>query len=169
MTRDDLMTLAEYNMWANDRMVKACAEVPDRDYFADKGAFFGSMHNTLNHLLVTDRLWLARMQGEPPEDYRLDEVLFDDFQSTRKARLAQDRALMKHVASLTDEEVMANVFTPFFSTKKKWGTGLGLALTSRIINLHNGQITVESELDKGTVFRITLPVDGKGENLEDGR
>jgi signal transduction histidine kinase len=67
------------------------------------------------------------------------------------------------------EEIMANVFTPFFSTKKKWGTGLGLALTSRIINLHNGQITVESELDEGTVFRITLPLNGRVENLEDGR
>lgn len=62
------------------------------------------------------------------------------------------------------KEIMANVFTPFFSTKKKWGTGLGLALTSRIINLHNGQITVQSEPEKGTVFRITLPMNDKGEN-----
>jgi PAS domain S-box-containing protein len=58
-------------------------------------------------------------------------------------------------------EVGAYVFTPFFSTKKKWGTGLGLALTSRIIDLHEGQIVVESEPDKGTVFRITLPLETK--------
>jgi len=56
------------------------------------------------------------------------------------------------------QEVLENVFTPFFSTKKKWGTGLGLALTSRIIDLHDGKITVESEPDQGALFRITLPL-----------
>ncbi|MCK5407015.1 MAG: HAMP domain-containing histidine kinase, partial [Candidatus Krumholzibacteria bacterium] len=56
-------------------------------------------------------------------------------------------------------EVRKNVFTPFFSTKKKWGTGLGLALTSRIIELHNGKIVVESEPEKGSVFRISLPLE----------
>jgi len=43
------------------------------------------------------------------------------------------------------EEVQANVFTPFFSTKKKAGTGLGLALTARVVGVHNGRISVESE------------------------
>ncbi len=57
-------------------------------------------------------------------------------------------------------EVKDNVFTPFFSTKKKWGTGLGLALTSRIIDLHDGEIAVESEAEKGAVFRISLPLKG---------
>ncbi|MCK5407901.1 MAG: ATP-binding protein, partial [Candidatus Krumholzibacteria bacterium] len=64
-------------------------------------------------------------------------------------------------------EVGAYVFTPFFSTKKKAGTGLGLALTSRIIDLHEGKIVVESEPDKGTVFRITLPLETKGHQTGD--
>ena len=57
------------------------------------------------------------------------------------------------------KEVAESVFTPFFSTKKKWGTGLGLALTERIIDLHEGKIIVESEPDKGATFRITLPLE----------
>lgn len=57
------------------------------------------------------------------------------------------------------KEVMDNVFTPFFSTKKKWGTGLGLALTARLIDLHNGEISVESEPGRGSTFRLTLPLD----------
>ena len=60
------------------------------------------------------------------------------------------------------QEVVDNVFTPFFSTKKITGTGLGLALTKRIIDLHNGEIVVESEPEKGALFRITLPIDGNG-------
>jgi PAS domain S-box-containing protein len=59
-------------------------------------------------------------------------------------------------------EVVANVFTPFFSTKKKWGTGLGLALTDRVIALHDGTIAVESRPHQGSTFRITLPLDGNG-------
>jgi PAS domain S-box-containing protein len=62
------------------------------------------------------------------------------------------------------EETKANVFTPFFSTKEKWGTGLGLALTSRIVKLHGGDIEVESEPERGSVFRITLPVTGVNTN-----
>lgn len=62
------------------------------------------------------------------------------------------------------QEVIDNVFTPFFSTKQKWGTGLGLALTARVIDLHNGRIAVESEPEKGALFRVTLPLDGQGEN-----
>ena len=58
------------------------------------------------------------------------------------------------------EDIRSNIFTPFFSTKKTRGTGLGLALTARIIKVHGGEVSVESEPDRGTTFHIHLPVDG---------
>ncbi len=64
------------------------------------------------------------------------------------------------------EEIQRNIFTPFFSTKKSWGTGLGLALTARIIKAHGGKISVESEPDRGTTFRIHLPVAGPRDSKE---
>jgi PAS domain S-box-containing protein len=64
------------------------------------------------------------------------------------------------------EEIRKNVFTPFFSTKKKWGTGLGLALTSRVINSHGGRVSVKSEPGEGSVFRIHLPIDSPMKNRE---
>jgi PAS domain S-box-containing protein len=64
------------------------------------------------------------------------------------------------------EEVRANIFTPFFSTKEKTGTGLGLALTSRIVSLHGGRIDVESEPERGSVFRIALPLPGENTDKE---
>lgn len=56
------------------------------------------------------------------------------------------------------EETKKRIFTPFFSTKESWGTGLGLVSASRIIGLHGGEIDVESQPGKGTKFRITLPL-----------
>lgn len=56
-------------------------------------------------------------------------------------------------------ENMGRLFEPFFTTKKN-GTGLGLAITRRIVHEHHGDITVESELGKGTAFHVTLPLSG---------
>lgn len=49
------------------------------------------------------------------------------------------------------------IFNPFFTTKGS-GTGLGLAITNRIIQEHNGLIEVESEIEKGTIFRVFIPI-----------
>jgi len=56
------------------------------------------------------------------------------------------------------EEVRSRVFDPFFTTKGKAGMGLGLAVSYGIIRRHEGTVTVESEVGRGTVFRIKLPV-----------
>jgi len=55
---------AAYNRWANARLYEAALSLSDADYRRDVGAFFKSMHGTLNHLLLTDRLWLKRLTGE---------------------------------------------------------------------------------------------------------
>ncbi len=65
-----------------------------------------------------------------------------------------------------NEEIQQDIFTPFFSTKKTGGAGLGLALTARIIHLHDGEVLVESEPDWGTAFRIRLPIDGPRDSRE---
>jgi signal transduction histidine kinase len=67
------------------------------------------------------------------------------------------------VITITDDgcgipaEKMDQLFLPFFTTKKS-GTGLGLALSHKIIQEHNGAIQVESKEGMGTTFRITLPI-----------
>ncbi|MGQ9921130.1 MAG: two-component system sensor histidine kinase NtrB [Desulfobacca sp.] len=54
-------------------------------------------------------------------------------------------------------DVVENIFTPYFTTKTK-GSGLGLAISRNIINAHHGEMTVESQPGKGTVFTVLLPL-----------
>jgi signal transduction histidine kinase len=57
-------------------------------------------------------------------------------------------------------EVRKRLFTPFFSTKEKKGTGMGLAVVSRIVESHEGETYVESEPGMGSTFRVSLPIQG---------
>lgn len=57
-----------------------------------------------------------------------------------------------------NQEVSDRIFDPFFTTKGKQGTGLGLAICKTIIEAHRGTITCESEVGKGTVFVLSLPL-----------
>ena len=66
--------------------------------------------------------------------------------------------LIEDNGSGIQSEDLTRIFEPFFSTKGQKGTGLGLAVIWGIVDNHNGTITVESEVGKGTKFTILLPV-----------
>jgi signal transduction histidine kinase len=55
------------------------------------------------------------------------------------------------------QEQINRIFEPFYTTKKK-GTGLGLMIVQRIVRAHNGRIELESNVGRGTTFRIWLPL-----------
>jgi uncharacterized damage-inducible protein DinB len=97
--------LAGYNAWANRRLYDAAAGLSDADYRADHGAFFGSVHGTLNHLLVGDRVWMRRFTGEEPSPMRLDDILYDDLPTLRDAREAEDALILAYVGSLAPSDL----------------------------------------------------------------
>src|SRR3546814_16732744 len=95
---DQFRTFAAYNRWANGRLYDACAALPETEYRRPRGAFFGSLHGTLNHLLVADRIWLGRIEGVDPGLARLDAILHAAFAALRAARAAEDA----RIAALVD-------------------------------------------------------------------
>jgi uncharacterized damage-inducible protein DinB len=101
--------LAAYNSWANRRLYEAAAALSDADYRADRGAFFKSVHGTLNHLLVGDRIWMKRFTGEGDAPTKLDAILFDDLPSLRSARVAEDARIERYVERLTDADLAGRI------------------------------------------------------------
>jgi uncharacterized damage-inducible protein DinB len=97
--------MAAYNAWCNERIYEVAAELSEADYHADRGAFFKSMSGTLNHLLVTDRIWLKRFTGEGESPNRLDAVLFDGFSDLRQARRREDERIIAYVESLSEADL----------------------------------------------------------------
>jgi uncharacterized damage-inducible protein DinB len=101
---------AAYNAWANEAVYAAAAELGDADYRVDTGAFFGSLHRTLNHLLVTDRIWMKRMTGTGEAPATLDAILCADLAGLQAARVKEDARISDWVATLT-ETALASIFT----------------------------------------------------------
>jgi uncharacterized damage-inducible protein DinB len=98
--------LAGYNSWANAHLYEAAIALPEELYRADVGVFFGSLHGTLNHLLLTDRLWLTRLTGVGEQPKRLDEILYEDRLELARARLAED-ARLRMVVDGYDEAALS--------------------------------------------------------------
>ena len=96
---------AGYNAWCNERLYDAAVTVSDADYRADRGAFFKSLHGTLNHLLLGDRIWMNRFTGEFVLPKTLDEILYKDFDALRAERRKMDASIAHYVNGLTDADL----------------------------------------------------------------
>jgi uncharacterized damage-inducible protein DinB len=105
--------LARYNRWMNQRLYEACAGLSNEQRKADRGAFFGSIHGTLNHLMWGDRVWLRRFakQGvefaalrddllEVPEGASHPTTIYEDWETLRVARDGLDAAIEEWVGQM---------------------------------------------------------------------
>ena len=100
MTLEYFRTLARYNQWANRRIYAACAQLSEAEHMKPRPAFFKSIHGTLNHILVGDRVWLGRFTGHPAPIASLDQILYGDFAGLKVAREAEDATIIRHVDHL---------------------------------------------------------------------
>lgn len=91
--------------------------------------------------------------------YAIDKNGLIEIEIAFDALLNQVTILFRDNGSGISKENIDNIFDPFFTTKSaKEGTGIGLALCKKIMLEHNGRITVESIVDKGTTFKLFLPI-----------
>jgi uncharacterized damage-inducible protein DinB len=101
--------MAKYNAWANARLFRMAGTLQDELYRKEVGAFFKSLHGTLNHLLTADRIWMRRLTGVGDHPDKLNAILFDDLPSLHAARLEEDSRIIGFVQGLEEpafEEVL---------------------------------------------------------------
>ncbi len=91
---------AKYNAWMNGKVYAVCSEMEDAARKRDRGAFFKSVHSTLNHLLFGDRAWMKRFTGTPYETRPIGSDLYEDFDALRRAREEMDRDILDWAATL---------------------------------------------------------------------
>lgn len=96
--------MASYNAWANARLFDAASALSEEDFRRDLGAFFKSLHGTLNHVYVADVIWLARFRGQPNPPWTLDHIAHDDRRELRARREALDRDIIGFAGALTDRD-----------------------------------------------------------------
>lgn len=109
--------MAEYNRWMNGRIYEAAAKLSAEELARDRGAFFGSLLNTLNHLVVTDTMWLKRFAAHPslpaalepiralPQPTALNQVLFTELAPLEERRKLIDAAIDEWTAALTQADL----------------------------------------------------------------
>ena len=97
---DYYKTMAEYNHWMNQKLYAICAEIPDEKRKENLGAFFKSIHGTLNHLLYGDRVWMGRFIGQPVSS-QLGQDLYTSFDELQQQRELTDRQILLWVETLT--------------------------------------------------------------------
>lgn len=95
---------AGYNAWANRQIYDAVAKLSDDDYRRDLGAFFPSLHATLNHILYADGLWMTRFSGKDTGPAALDTIVCDDFGTLRAARAQMDADIIAFIDGLDSLE-----------------------------------------------------------------
>lgn len=138
----NFLMMANYNTWANEQIFSVCSKLGDSDYRKDRGVFFGSIHNTLNHLLLVDNMWLSRFRGKAVDNIpSLDHILHHDFASLQEARIKWDRNFVEYVRELVPADLQRTVSYARLSGAK--GEGSMQDLLSTLLNHqthHRGQV-----------------------------
>jgi uncharacterized damage-inducible protein DinB len=115
--REDIVLLAAYNASMNRKLYAAAAKLPHTELCADRGAFFGSLFGTLNHIIAADTLWLHRFMGHPsrfhalqplrdmPKPASLTQQFGADLPSLLEHRTRLDEIITALAAELSDADL----------------------------------------------------------------
>jgi uncharacterized damage-inducible protein DinB len=107
---DHVRLMARYNEWQNRSLFAAAETLPEPDRRLDRGAFFGSIFGTLNHVAWGDSVWMHRFTGRPKPTIpnRESPTLFPDWQSLAAARQALDAEILAWSSHVTAEWLATN-------------------------------------------------------------
>ncbi|MEM1398467.1 MAG: DinB family protein [Pseudomonadota bacterium] len=135
--------MARYNQWMNGKLYVVCAEVPDAERKTDRGAFFSSIHGTLNHLMFGDYAWMNRLANRTYDIKPIGEDYFEEFEQMRSAREALDEDILTW-SSTIDPAWLAEEITWVSKAYDREFTHSNWQLVTHMFNHqthHRGQLT----------------------------
>jgi uncharacterized damage-inducible protein DinB len=168
---DHFRLMAPYNAWMNTRLYVAAERLTADEIARDRGAFFGSILGTLNHLVASDLIWFGRLSSHPPLSGRINlaglpeptSVRFtvaDDLAGLRPIRERLDRMIVGFVDGLTDADIGG-----VFDYRRTDGTRQRKVLSSVLSHIfnhqthHRGQVTTllfQAGIDVGVTDLLAL-------------
>lgn len=134
--------MAQYNQWMNQRLYKLCATIPEEERKKERGAFFKSIHGTLDHLLYGDKAWLSRFVNQPFSG-NIKELLYTNFEELRQEREKTDQQIIEWTQQLSSEWLAA----PFEFYSRAYQKNRTLPAWTLVVHLfnhqthHRGQLT----------------------------
>jgi uncharacterized damage-inducible protein DinB len=155
ISRDWCVTMAHYNEWMNRRLYAVVATLSDDERARDRGAFFGSIHATLDHIVYADLAFFSRFTGDPPEPPALGVVHYPEFDALRAVRERLDARLCEWCGALDPQWLQGELgYTSMVDgvhrVKPRW------LLVTHLFNHqahHRGQVTTllsQCGLDMGS-------------------
>jgi uncharacterized damage-inducible protein DinB len=162
MRTEQARLFAAYNAWMNGKLYEACATLPDQERKRDRGAFFHSVHGTLNHILLADSVWMGRFEGQPFVFQSLDQELYSSFDELRAHRRAMDARIDRWASGLTEAALDAKLKFTSVLTKRSNSATLWKLVTHFFNHQthHRGQLTAllsQAGIDYGSTDLLLLP------------
>lgn len=161
-------TMAQYNLWMNEKVYAACDRLTDAQRKADCGAFFKSIHSTLNHILWGDCIWLGRFTKDTllEKTYPKAAVgtdLFDAWPALKAARESMDADILAWAKTLDDDWLVRD-FNWYSGLTKSTRTRPAWLLVTHLFNHqahHRGQVTTllsQHGVDPGDTDLMLMPI-----------
>ena len=156
--------MARYNRWMNERVYDCAARLTDAQRKEDVRAFFKSIHGTLNHLLLGDRLWMGRFTGQPFVAKTLDQELYSDFVTLRGERAKTDAQIEAWAEKLTDALLDSDLSYTSMQNPAPRRCPMRLAVAHFFNHQthHRGQLTTlltQRGIDPGVTDLMWVPLD----------
>ena len=173
--KDHACLMAEYNHWMNKKVLETCEQLSPEQISEDRGAFFGSILGTLNHLMVADTIWLKRFSSafsayhalapiiDIPQPKALNEVLFANLVDLKNRREQLDQIFLAFTNAVKEDDLL-KAFT-YKSFKGMSFTKPCFSILMHVFNHqthHRGQITTllsQYGLDEGVTDLVAMVPD----------
>jgi len=151
---NNFVLMAQYNEWMNAKIYATAGELSEADLAAPRGAFFGSILGTLNHIVVGDRIWLRRFAAHPSgysalapmidlqPPSALSQILYTDLNELAEHRKWLDQIILDWAGSISDRDqnhILRYTTTKGIANAKRFGD-----LVIHFFNHqthHRGQVT----------------------------